>query len=212
MRWLTQHLSPLTSNAPRLVLLLAALLALPAAASAQARASPPTCEELIAQASERYRLDPLIFRQLVRHESGCKPRALSHKGAMGLTQLMPATAARFGVRNPYDPAENIDGGARYLRWLLDYFGGDYTLALAGYNAGEGAVLKYGRRVPPYRETQAYVSNILRAAQAMRASPRYVQLTSLTRPSAPSQTQAVAPPVTAAQPQPKVQTASRYYWQ
>jgi hypothetical protein len=83
-------------------------------------------------------------------------------------QLMPGTAARFGVRNIFDPEQNIEGGARYMRYLLDHFKGDVALALAGYNAGEGAVLKYGRRIPPYRETQDYVRRI---------TQRYVRLTS-----------------------------------
>jgi soluble lytic murein transglycosylase-like protein len=82
-------------------------------------------------------------------------------------QLMPGTAARFGVRNIFDPEQNIEGGARYMRYLLDHFKGDVALALAGYNAGEGAVLKYGRRIPPYRETQDYVRRI---------SQRYARLT------------------------------------
>lgn len=76
-------------------------------------------------------------------------------------QLMPGTATRFGVRNRFDPRQNIEGGARYMRFLLDFFGNDVVLALAGYNAGEGAVLRYGRRVPPYRETQEYVRRITR---------------------------------------------------
>jgi hypothetical protein len=92
--------------------------------------------------------------------------AVSYKGARGLMQLMPATAARFGVRNIFDPAQNIEAGTRYMRWLLNRFGGDVGLALAGYNAGEGAVDKY-RGVPPYRETQEYVKRISERYALMR---------------------------------------------
>ena len=92
----------------------------------------------------------------MRQESGFNSRARSYKGASGLMQLMPATARRFGVTNIFDPAQNIDGGVRYLRFLLDMFEGDVELALAGYNAGEGAVVRSGYRVPNYRETQNYV--------------------------------------------------------
>jgi soluble lytic murein transglycosylase-like protein len=81
-------------------------------------------------------------------------------------QLMPATARRFGVKNSYDPAQNIDGGVKYLRWLLDRFDGDIELALAGYNAGEGNVEKYGNKIPPFRETQAYVPAVLSFTQSI----------------------------------------------
>jgi soluble lytic murein transglycosylase-like protein len=95
----------------------------------------------------------------MRQESGFNPRARSYKGATGLMQLMPATAARFGVSNIYDVSQNIEGGARYLRFLLDTFNGDVELTLAGYNAGENAVVNSGYRVPRYRETQNYVKSI-----------------------------------------------------
>src|ERR1043165_6904218 len=95
----------------------------------------------------------------MHQESSFKPRAVSYKGARGLMQLMPPTASRFGVTNIWDPKQNIEGGARYMRFLLDLFSGDVRLALAGYNAGEGAVMKYGYRVPPYSETQEYVRRI-----------------------------------------------------
>jgi soluble lytic murein transglycosylase-like protein len=96
---------------------------------------------------------------VMRQESGFNPRARSYKGATGLMQLMPATARRFGVQNIWDPAQNIEGGARYLRFLLDTFNGDVNLALAGYNAGENAVISSGFQVPRYRETQNYVKSI-----------------------------------------------------
>lgn len=104
-------------------------------------------------------VDPVLLYAQMHQESSFKRGAISPKGARGLMQLMPFTAARFGVTNIFDPKQNIEGGARYMRFLLDHFNGDVALALAGYNAGEGAVLKYGRRIPPYRETQDYVRRI-----------------------------------------------------
>jgi soluble lytic murein transglycosylase-like protein len=101
----------------------------------------------------------VLIYAVMHQESAFRPHAISPKGARGLMQLMPMTAARFGVRNIFDPRENIEGGARYMRFLLDMFDGDVHLALAGYNAGEGAVMKYGRAIPPYRETQEYVRRI-----------------------------------------------------
>lgn len=116
-------------------------------------------DALVASAAAKYGLDPHLIFAVMRQESGFKSRAVSPKGASGLMQLMPATARRLGVQNIFDPAQNIDGGARYLRFLLDNFDGDVELALAGYNAGEGAVARYGNRVPPYRETMNYVQRI-----------------------------------------------------
>ena len=103
----------------------------------------------------------------MHQESSFKHRAMSHKGARGLMQLMPGTAARFGVSNIWDPKQNIEGGVRYMRFLLDLFAGDIKLALAGYNAGEGAVMKYGYQVPPYSETQEYVRRIGRRYSLIR---------------------------------------------
>ncbi len=116
-------------------------------------------DEIIKTSAARNNIDPNLIVAVMRQESGFKQYARSYKGAMGLMQLMPATARRFGVNNFYDPAENIEGGAKYLRFLLDKFNGDVKLALAGYNAGEGAVVNYGYTVPPYRETRNYVKNI-----------------------------------------------------
>lgn len=116
-------------------------------------------DSLIRSNGARYSVDPYLIFLVMEHESHFNPRAVSHAGARGLMQLMPGTAARFGVRNIHDPAENVRGGTRYLKELLRIFDGRIDLVLAGYNAGEGAVIKYGRRVPPYRETRNYVRRI-----------------------------------------------------
>lgn len=113
-------------------------------------------DSLIRMNGARHGVDPYLIYCVMHQESRFGSGATSYKGAQGLMQLMPGTAARFGVTNSYDPAQNIMGGTRYLKELLRLFGGRVDLALAGYNAGEGAVMKYGRRIPPYRETQDYV--------------------------------------------------------
>ena len=115
---------------------------------------------VVRQAAQKYNLDPYLVHAVISAESAYNPTAKSHAGATGLMQLMPATAERFGVKNSLDPVANIHGGARYLRWLLNYFNGNVNLALAGYNAGEGAVVKYNYQIPPYKETQTYVSRVL----------------------------------------------------
>jgi hypothetical protein len=121
----------------------------------------------IAEAGARYNVDPVLLYSIMHQESTFKRNAVSPKGARGLMQLMPGTAARFGVSNIFDPQQNIEGGARYVRLLLNMFDGDVALALAGYNAGEGAVLRYGRQIPPYRETQEYVRRITNRYALMR---------------------------------------------
>jgi soluble lytic murein transglycosylase-like protein len=121
----------------------------------------PRREEIAAmvrQLAPNYRLDPELVLAVIEVESNFNAKALSPKQAQGLMQLIPATAKRFGVADPYDPHQNLQGGMAYLRWLLDHFNGDLKLALAGYNAGEGAVARHGG-VPPYRETQNYVRRI-----------------------------------------------------
>jgi soluble lytic murein transglycosylase-like protein len=118
-----------------------------------------TLDNLIRFNGNRYGVDPYLVFCVIRQESGFRAGATSRVGAMGLMQLMPGTAARYGVTNAYDPAQSIRGGTRYLADLLRLFGGRVDLALAGYNAGEGAVMKYGRRVPPYAETRNYVRTI-----------------------------------------------------
>jgi soluble lytic murein transglycosylase-like protein len=116
-------------------------------------------DNYIVESGKRNSVDPLLLYSIMHQESSFKPRALSYKGARGLMQLMPGTASRFGVANIWDPKQNIEGGARYMRFLLNMFDGDVRLALAGYNAGEGAVMKYGNQVPPYSETREYVRRI-----------------------------------------------------
>jgi soluble lytic murein transglycosylase-like protein len=132
----------------------------------------PMHDSYIVESSRRYGIDPLLIYAQMHQESAFKISATSHKGASGLMQLMPATARRFGVTKIYDPKQNIDAGVRYMRWLLDTFRGDVVLALAGYNAGEGAVMKYGWNVPPYRETQEYVRRISARYNSI-SDPRYV---------------------------------------
>jgi soluble lytic murein transglycosylase-like protein len=115
---------------------------------------------LIRYYGTQHGVDPYLIYCLMSQESGFTAGATSNKGAQGLMQLMPGTAARYGVTNPYDVAQNIKGGTRYLKDLLKMFNGRVDLALAGYNAGEGAVMKYGNTVPPYSETRNYVRLIL----------------------------------------------------
>ncbi|MFL6587259.1 MAG: lytic transglycosylase domain-containing protein [Luteimonas sp.] len=112
----------------------------------------------VARAAREFGVDEAIVRAIMHAESAFNPNALSRAGAQGLMQLMPATAARFGVVNAFDPEQNIRGGVEYLAWLLKRFNGDLTLAAAGYNAGEGAVQRHGG-VPPYAETQRYVVRV-----------------------------------------------------
>lgn len=139
----------------------------------------PSLNEAVRRETAKYSIDPLLIYALIAQESGGKVRAVSPKGARGPMQLMPATAARFGVRNPHDVPQSVRGGVEYFVWLLDKFDGNVLLALAGYNAGEGAVEAYrtGRAIilpngrvinprrlrtggiPPYPETQAYVRSI-----------------------------------------------------
>lgn len=111
-------------------------------------------------AARAFRLEPALIHAVISAESGYNPLARSPKGATGLMQLMPDTARRYGVDNPLDPGQNIHGGAAYLSDLLKLFGNDLNLALAAYNAGEGSVMEYGNRIPPYRETKQYVPKVL----------------------------------------------------
>jgi len=127
------------------------------------RPAPLPAEEvgqLVREAAGRHAVDPQLIHSVIRVESNYDPYAISPKGARGLMQLMPATARRFGVSNSFDPGQNIEGGAKYLKHLIELFPHDLRLALAAYNAGEQAVAKYGW-IPPYTETRDYVNKVAR---------------------------------------------------
>ncbi|CAN5832147.1 hypothetical protein BH18ACI4_BH18ACI4_07300 [soil metagenome] len=119
----------------------------------------PNLDRIIFRAAGRHGIDPRFIHAVIWQESKYKPKALSYAGAQGLMQLMPATARRFGCTDPHDMAANVEAGTKYLSWLLKRFNGDVKLALAGFNAGEGAVERYNA-VPPYDETQKYVRRIV----------------------------------------------------
>lgn len=147
----------------------AAPVAVPvAAASGPAPAGENAFDGLIADAARRHGLDPALLKGLIRQESGFDPDAGSPAGAQGLTQLMPGTAAALGVGDVHDPAQAIEGGAKYLAQQLETFHGDQSLALAAYNAGPGAVQRHNG-VPPYAETQQYVQKVLGYAAGYRGT-------------------------------------------
>ena len=125
------------------------------AASPQSQAVPANIEEAVARIAAEHSLPAQLIHSVIKVESNYNPYAVSSKGALGMMQLIPETARRFGVKNVFNPVENIQGGAKYLRYLLDLFDNSYPLALAAYNAGEAAVARYGG-IPPYPETQNYV--------------------------------------------------------
>ncbi len=116
---------------------------------------------IINTAAAKHSLDPRLLHAVIRAESAYNPNAVSHKGAVGLMQLMPQTAKRFGVKDRENPTENINGGARYLSELLKMFESDIKLAVAAYNAGEHNVIKYGNKIPPFNETRHYVAKVMK---------------------------------------------------
>ena len=145
-----------------------ACAALPAVNFGKIRLNTAAYQPEIAAAARQHGVDEAVVRAIIHAESAFNPNALSRVGAQGLMQLMPATARRFGVANAFDASQNIAGGVQYLAWLLKRFNGDVRLAAAGYNAGEGAVDKYGG-VPPYAETQRYVQRVAVLAERYRGA-------------------------------------------
>lgn len=170
----------------------------------------------IITAAQRNGVDAQLLTAVCDIETSFQPDATSPKGARGLTQMMPATAARFGVRDAYDLRQALDGSAKYLRFLTELFDGNLDLILAGYNSGEGSVIKYGRRVPPYAETQGYVERgrvtYLRYLQALPGSFSYAQQAGGVRLASYVQNRpapaAVAAPVDAPAPQDEPQPVTR----
>jgi soluble lytic murein transglycosylase-like protein len=155
---------------PRTGRLVRKVVVTPPAARPRARAGktaplPASFNQTVERIAYEHALPVQLMHSIIKVESNYDPYAVSPKGALGLMQLIPATAKRFGVKDVFDPVENLRGGARYLRYLLDLYG-DYPLALAAYNAGEGAVARYGG-VPPYAETQEYLVKVKRALEESR---------------------------------------------
>jgi soluble lytic murein transglycosylase-like protein len=161
-------LSNIATDEARTVVVTASYLSAPASSktvagstkAGTASAPPKAFQPFILEASVASRLPVELIHAVISAESNYNPRALSGKGAQGLMQLMPATARRFGSIDSLDPRDNILTGSRYLRWLMDYFNQNIELAVAAYNAGEGAVVKAGHKIPPYPETQKYVPKVL----------------------------------------------------
>jgi soluble lytic murein transglycosylase-like protein len=131
-------------------------------------ANPAEYEQIIKTCSEKYGVNSSLIKAVIHAESGYNPNAVSNKGASGLMQLMPGTARSLKVANSFDPKDNVEGGVKYLRFLLDTFRGDVSLALAAYNAGLTRVAKYGG-IPPYAETRTYVNRVLSYMQSYQAN-------------------------------------------
>jgi|SRR5665213_1809046 len=130
-------------------------------------------DAIIEKAAIATSVEPNLLRAVIVVESGFNSHAVSKRGAVGLMQLMPATATRFGVSNPYDPRQNVHAGARYLKFLIDRFGQNIKLALAAYNAGEDAVDRNGGQIPPFAETRAYVPRVLKIYRMLAERPRTI---------------------------------------
>jgi len=140
----------------------------PSLPTAEPLVPPAGIEQAVEQIAAQHSLSPALIHSVIKVESNYDPHAVSPKGALGLMQLIPSTARRFGVTDVFNPVENIQGGARYLKYLLNLFGGSYSRALAAYNAGEAAVARY-RGVPPFSETQNYLVRVLQQWERMAAS-------------------------------------------
>lgn len=143
-------------------------------------------DALITDVARQYAIDPLLVHAVINTESAYQPAAMSGKGALGLMQVMPATGARFGKTTLTQPRDNVEAGVAYLSWLIRRFGGRLDLVMAGYNAGEGAVARYGNAVPPYAETQAYVRKVLAYYASLNG-----RIPAATRPREPAATPTVA---------------------
>jgi soluble lytic murein transglycosylase-like protein len=130
----------------------------------------PELQRIVDSAAARSAISSRLIHAVIETESQYEPKAVSTRGAIGLMQLLPSTAKRFGAKDPFDPGQNVSAGAAYLKWLMGFFGDDLELVLAGYNAGEQAVVRAGRKVPPYAETQAYVKKVMAALQRTVPAP------------------------------------------
>lgn len=196
VRSMVVHSKPVTEQrvAPTLVEARAVEPDAPPTAStspAQSQSVPANIEEAVARIAAEHSLPAQLIHSVIKVESNYNPYAVSSKGALGMMQLIPETARRFGVKNVFNPVENIQGGAKYLRYLLDLFDGSYPLALAAYNAGEAAVARYGG-IPPYPETQNYVILVRRQlelakkAAALKPAPVAAPVVAQAEPKADAQ--------------------------
>ncbi len=149
--------------------------------AADALGVAPAFKQAVEMVAAEQSVPPELIHSVIKVESDYNPFAVSPKGARGLMQLIPSTARRFGVTDVFDPLENLKGGAKYLKYLLELYNGNYTLALAAYNAGEGAVARYGD-VPPYPETRDYVVKVSKHLEAARTQPPAVAEAKLEKPA------------------------------